>query len=296
MISMENIIEKLIATKDFLPRKQQVLCQYIVENQARISVMTVAGLAENAHVGTTTVLRLAERFGFSNFNAFKQAILDTVISGSTSSYQEMKNAFLKNEEEDDNLLNEIAQKTTTGYRNFLIPANFNALQAAVARLTTAKNIYITGARSSGSLALYFYDALRIFMPNVHLLSFRRDYMYDRLFEMIPEDVLFVISAWPCTIDTISAARIAHKRGVPIVLLTNTKINPIAAIASVVIDTNSINNVCTPVLYMSAIVSLIQELGRKNIPRSSDAVEKLEKNLKENQLIVWEGDLETENNQ
>ena len=286
---MDDIIQQIQTSKDYLPKKQRQLCEYILQNQMLISMMTVADLAQKANVGTTTVLRLAEKLGFTSFSDFKKAILDSAMARNTTSYQSMKNSFLQQGAEEANQLNDIAEQTINGYRNFLIPANFKAMEQAVALLKKAKHIYVIGSRSSAALALYCRDSLSVFMPNVRQLSFRLDYLYDKLYRMEPEDVVFVVSAWPCTKITVDIAKVCHKQGIPIVLLTNTKLNPIAPLSTVVLDTNSMNDACTPVLFMSAMVSLIQELGRQTVPNSSEAIEKLEQQLKENNVIVWEND-------
>ena len=53
-----EVLEQIIKIKDAVPKKQRILCNYLALNYEKIGVMTVAELAENAGVGSTTVMRL----------------------------------------------------------------------------------------------------------------------------------------------------------------------------------------------------------------------------------------------
>lgn len=287
MAQPTDVIQEIYNIREFLPKKQKALCDYIIKNQTQISVMSAAELAANAGTGPTTVLRLAEKLGFENYNAFKKAILEAAIVQNTSSYSQMKSSFSEGNKAEDSVLADLVNKTERAFRNILIPANDDALKEAVELLLGARHIYITGARSSFSMALWFYDSLKLFMPNAVFLSSRRDYEIDHMALMSPEDVLFAVSAWPCSMMTITAAELASKRNVPIALLTNTKLNPIAKSARVTLDTNSINSPCTSILFMTALASIVHELGRRTAPQSSEALENLESFLEDNQLIAWE---------
>ena len=292
MAQTTDVIQEIYNVREYLPKKQKALCDYIIANQTQISVMSAAELAVNAGTGPTTVLRLVEKLGFENYNAFKKAVLEAAIVQNTSSYAQMKSSFSEGESAEVSALANMVNKTERAFRNFLIPATDDALKEVVELLLGARHIYITGARSSYSFALWFYDSLKLFMPHAVFLSDRRDYEIDYMAKMSSDDVLFAISAWPCSMMTITAAELASKRNVPIALLTNTKLNPIAKSARVTVDTNSINSPCTSILFMTALATIVQELGRRTTPQSSEALENLEKFLENNNLIVWESQNKT----
>ena len=64
--------------------------------------------------------------------------------------------------------------------------------------------------------------------------------------MKPTDVLLVFSVWPCTKRTIQVGKLCHQLGIPIILVTNTSLNPLAKAADVMIDAiQSITPVGTP---------------------------------------------------
>ena len=100
------------------------------------------------------------------------------------------------------------------------------------------------------------------------------------------DVLFVISNWPCGKNTIEQARFCHQRGIPIILLTNSSVNPIARFCDIMLDSNSVNTPCLLLPAILIIESISFDLARKTAPQSTQYVEELEKMLKEKELLVW----------
>ena len=100
-------------------------------------------------------------------------------------------------------------------------------------------------------------------------------------------MLVVFSVWPCTKATIDAADVANQRGIPVILITNTMLNPIARYAQVVIDTNSVNSSCGNMATMFVTEALIAEMGRQTAPESTHTLETLESQLDELDVFIRE---------
>ena len=92
-----EILDTILNIKDVLPKKQRTLCNYLALNYEQIGVMTVAELAENAGVGTTTVMRLVQTLGFDSFSSFKRALVNASLLKNTTSYHSMKQGFTEDE-------------------------------------------------------------------------------------------------------------------------------------------------------------------------------------------------------
>lgn len=285
---MRDVIEEILVIRDVLPKKQKLLCNYILLNHAKVGVMTVAELANNAGVGTTTVMRLLQVLKYDSFGSFKKDVLNNSIMQEGSSYRNKKQTFSKTSKGmRQSTLSNVTEDIARSMENFLTSNNFEQFEKAIEAFLTAEHIYVLGMRSSRVAALYFEFALNGFYPKVRQLSNEQEYLYDRLLQIGEKDVLLAISQWPCTRKTIDVANVCHQKHVPIVLITNTTINPIARFADVVLDTNSVGNASeiTPIIAM--IEALVVEIGRRTAPQSTQNLESLEKLLKENDLIIWD---------
>ena len=287
------VLENILKIKDVLPKKQRILCNYLALNYEQVGVMTVAELAENAGVGNTTVMRLVQTLGFDSFSSFKRALVNANLLKNTTSYQFMKQGFSASDEaaESSDMLRRVVQDGMQVLENLCTSANMAQFEKAVQLMLRAKTIYTLGLRSSKVLALYFEYNVDRFHPNVRQLSRESEFVYDRVaVNATPEDVVLIYSIWPCTKKTIRVGQLCHKLGIPIILVTNTSLNPLAKVADVMIDTNTVNHSSGDTAIFAVTEALISELGRRTAPESTQYIERIERVLNENDLIMWETDI------
>lgn len=283
-----NILDAIAGIKDVLPKKQRQLCNYLLVNYSAIGMTTVAELAEKAGVGTTTVMRLIKALKYDTFNAFKKDLLSVIILRENSSYQSMKQVFgSSGSMNPTDSLSAVCEEAVGTIRNFLTPRNIEQYERAVAMLLQAERINILAQRSSKAAALYLEYSLAPFMPDkVRQLSTDPDFVFDRVLTMSEGDVVFVVSNWPCGSNTLEAVRTCREKGIPIILLTNTSVNPIAKYCDIMLDTNSVNSPCLLLPAITMLEAITSELGRRTAPQSTENLELLEDILREKKLMVW----------
>lgn len=282
-----SIIETIIQIKEGLPKKQRLLCNYIALNYNQVAMMTVAELAAEAEVGTTTVMRLIQLLNYDSFSSFKRDLLNATIVQNNTSYASMRQTFTSQPNQQNSAFASVCQDLSIVFSGLLTPANMEQFERMVQQLLQADHVFILGFRSSYSVVRYFEDSVHLFLDKVKQLSLEQEFLYDSLLHMTERDILFVISEWPCTKKTVSFAELCHKQGIPIALITNTTVNPIARFADSVIDTNSVGDKTGRLPSMIVIEALVQELGRRTSPQSVEMLDRLEKMLKENDIVMWE---------
>lgn len=283
------VLDRIIEIKDVLPKKQRILCSYLALHYEEISLMTVAELAEKSGVGTTTVMRLVQTLGYESFPAFKRALVEASLLKNTTSYGSMKQGFSEGGGKGaGDTLHRVTEDGVQVMGNLCTPSNLEQFHKAVELLLKAENIYTLGLRSSRALALYFEYTVDRFYPHVRQLSRESEFLYDRVaVNMKPTDVLLVFSIWPCTKTTIRVGELCHRLGVPLILLTNTSLNPLRKLADVCIDTNAVNHPSGDTALFAVVEALAAELGRRSMPESTRNIERIEQILNETDQIIWE---------
>ena len=269
-----EVLEQIIKIKDAVPKKQRILCNYLALNYEKIGVMTVAELAENAGVGSTTVMRLVQLLGFDSYTTFKKALAQESLLKNTTPYRSLRQEFSRTSEtaSRDTFHMAIADGIQV-LENLCTPSNISQFEAAIQLMLESDQLYILGMRSSKALALYFEYVAERFYPHIRQLSREEEFVYDRIaINTTPKDVLLVYSVWPCTKKTIRVAELAHNLGIPMILITNTSLNPLVKIADVVIDTNSVNHPSGDTALMLVTEALMSELGRRTAPESTTETE------------------------
>jgi len=285
----KNILSEIMKIKDVLPKKKHVLCNYIALNYGKVGMMTISELAKESGVGTTTILRLANMLGYKSYTEFRKALAKTAMISSISSYKREKDSFtIESKAESNGVLRKFVRDSCSTIENIYTKPNVEEFEKAIKLLLKAKNIYALGYRSSKALACYFEYIVNRFYPKVRQLSDTGEFIFDFVsLNLKATDVLVVFSVWPCTKKTIEVAKLCHKLGVPIVLLTNTSLNPMINIADAKLDANSVNRPSGNVALMALIEALSAELGRRTAPASTKNLERVEKVLSENGIIIME---------
>lgn len=286
--SHKNILETLKLVKDSLPAKQRQLCNYILANYKTVGMVTVADLARQANVGTTTVMRLIESLGYSTYNDLKKELFSVSILQENSSYQNIKYAF--SEKESDNMqsnLTYVSSELINIARNLLTAENLKQYEEIAELLSSSKRINIFGCRSSKAAAFYAQYSLSPFLSErIYQLSDNPDFVFDEITRVSSDEVLLLICNWPCSAISLEIAQFCKDRKVPVVLITNSSANPVAKLADAMLDTDSVSSPCLLSPALMIIEALSFELARRSQPESTHRVDDLEKMLKEKNLLVW----------
>lgn len=280
----KNILDRITESKTFLPRKQQSLCNYILENRLMVGTLTVAELAARANVAATTVLRLTERLGYSCYSDFKKDLFEAALQQQDEIYAPMKSSFSVSS--DDNALTILCNDIEKECPKIAQVDNQKQFDLAVKAILAANHIYVLGLRSAAAIATYFENSIHLFMKETFLLSQQQEYLFDRVLEITPKDILFLISTWPCTKKTVDFARLCYNRHVPIILVTNSNLNPIAQYSDYTISTDTVNKSGYHISSLIVCQAFIDELGRRNYPRSGQKLTELEEFFKENNIVTW----------
>ena len=149
-----EVLEQIIKIKDAVPKKQRILCNYLALNYEKIGVMTVAELAENAGVGSTTVMRLVQLLGFDSYTTFKKALAQESLLKNTTPYRSLRQEFSRTSEtaSRDTFHMAIADGIQV-LENLCTPSNISQFEAAIQLMLESDQLYILGMRSSKALAL-----------------------------------------------------------------------------------------------------------------------------------------------
>lgn len=286
--SKQDILTVLKDVKDSLPAKQRQLCSYILANYKTVGMATVAELAHQANVGTTTVMRLMEALNYTTYNDFKKELFSISILQDSSSYQNIKYAF--SEKDIGNLqsnLAYVASELIDIIRSMITPEMLRQFERAAELLLSAEKINILGSRSSKAAAFYAQYSFDPFLSEkIRQLSDYPDFLFDIITRMQENEALLLICNWPCSTLSLEAARFCQERGTPIVLITNSSVNPVAKLAEVLLDTESVSSPCLLSPALVIIEALSFELARRTLPASTQRVEELERMLKEKNLMAW----------
>jgi DNA-binding MurR/RpiR family transcriptional regulator len=230
--SVDTLMEHIAAGYESLPRQLKVIAKYIEQHRASLMLERISAIAAACEVQPSAIVRFAKRFGFSGFtemqDVFRQSY--TEEAGTPLNYQQRVRALIDSRDRDlsvGDMTREFVAASRAGLDQLGEGLDDSQLDAAVALLQKAENIYVVGVRRSFSIATYIAYALQHTDKRVHLVSGMGGMYHDQMRSVRAGDVVIAISFAPYGNETLHCARIAHQSGAAMLVITDSKLSPLA---------------------------------------------------------------------
>lgn len=272
-VAKKTIIDNLMEKCADLPKKQQALCNDIIENYREVHVLTIAELAKRNRVGTTTVIRLVQSVGYNSFHEFKKNLQEYALASSVDKWSYLKNAFSE-EVQGGHVLPSSFKDLGHALNGTLSEENVQNITKSVQLLIQANNIHLFGVRVSKVAALYFDLVLSSFSTKVRQLSYDNEFVFDRILQFDKGDIMVVFASSIMTKQMMEAMKLCHKQGHKIVLITDLFPCPASSYADIVLQAIPSKNRFSIIPLLAISEALIIEIGRQTSGESIDHLEKI----------------------
>lgn len=289
----DNLLEKIKAVKDTLPKRQRMLCEYICDNVFEVSTLTINELAKQGGVGTTTVIRTMQTLGYESYIQFKNELQEIAVDQAKVSYNvflatywdSMRNPGKEKGAGDISSIPSMVMVCESMMKRINDPQFLQQLLKGVELIRKADKVYVLGLRGSYPLSMYMEMQLAQHKIPLSNLGDRPDLIYDRLVDMTEEDLLVAIALNPVAELTVRAVDICRDRGIPILMITNSTSNSFleGSAAAISLDFGTF---VTSVPVIVAIELLCQEVGRRSIEVTTERLQMIEKLMQQYGVVAW----------
>lgn len=283
-MKQENIVDIIISKKDFLPKKQRQLCEFLIKNQKAIGILTIADLAEKANVGTTTVVRVMKAIGYDSFNDFKKDFHQFTLDENQSTWWHLQKSF-HSENPLTNSVNDTWTEINHVMNETLNKSLIENIEKTVHLILEKASVNILGLRTSKVLAIYLEKMLSEFFPRTRQLSNDSDFIFDNVSLLKEKDLMIIITISPFSVVSLEAAQYCYEHHIPIVLITDNYSCPIISYADVVLYIKGSEKQYSIAPAIALIEALVIEVGKRTSDYSVDRLERLGKLLKEKNITT-----------
>ena len=236
---VDELMRRIAAEYDGLPRQLKSVATYVEQHRASLMVDRATDIAAHCAVQPSAVVRFAQRFGFSGFSemqgVFRQAY--TEQNSPTASYLQRIRTLIGSRRPPLSG-GALAREFFAASRGALdeLAHDFDEAQfdAAVGLLQRAENIYVAGVRRSFPVAGYIAYALQHTNKRVHLISGIGGMYREQMRSIRRNDAVVAISAVPYGKETQLCVRVAHRCGAKALVITDSRLSPLARAADVVL--------------------------------------------------------------
>jgi DNA-binding MurR/RpiR family transcriptional regulator len=229
---VDRLLAKVAAEYEALPRQLKSVARYVDEHRARIVVDRIGDVARECRVQPSAVVRFAQRFGYAGFSAlqavFRDDYTDQAAGGGT--YQQRIRRIVSSKRRaltPVEVARAFVAASTEGLNELARDLDDAAMAAAVGLLARANHIYVVGVRRSYAVAAYMTYALQHIDRRVQLVDGVGGMVHEQVRSASRDDVVVAISFTPYGKETLACVRYAQERGAKSVVMTDSRLAPLA---------------------------------------------------------------------
>lgn len=282
MSSAKNVLDKIRERSAHCSKGQKKICEYLLENYATAAYMTAAKLSETVGVSESTIVRYATDLGFDGYPELQSA-LKYVSRSKLTSVQRVELA--KSRFGDDTLAKSF-NSDVESIKKTLQNTNRSDFNNFVSEIMNAKRIYIVGARSSASLAIFMNFYLSILYDNVQVVhTVIGSEAFDQMFRVKKGDVVIGITFPRYSKLTIDVLSFAKRAGATVLGITDSIHSPLVKTADITLfaDNESETFVDSLVSPLALINAILTEIGRRDPEHTASRFDVLERIWAENEV-------------
>jgi DNA-binding MurR/RpiR family transcriptional regulator len=237
---------------DQLPAQMQVAARWLVDHPLEVALLSMREQARRADVPAATMSRIAKRLGFDGFDALK-ALHAQLIREPANSYQAKAQDLISRQRDhsEQSLIAEMLSTSENQLRDLGASSFTSETEAAAEALSKARRVFCMGSRACFSVAFLFHYIRSLVGNDSILLDGAGGIGADSLRTITPDDALLAISVNPYTRQTLDAALFAAERNAKVVVITDSRLSPLARMSDTAIivptDTASFFPAMTPAL-------------------------------------------------
>jgi len=222
-------LHSLILKKNLhLTGAQKRIVKYIMDHYDDVLFMTCFKLSRNVGVSETSIIRLAQTFGFKGYPGMLR-YLRTNLKSRLSTVIRLEKSISHGSSVADVFTNNIRQDIIN-LTNTLKEMPFAALQEAVDSILAARCVYFIGMRGAHAPALILSIYLRFLNRNVVLVTPGYGDIWNNIYSIGKEDLAVAISIPRYYRLTVELLEYAHKKGAKTGAITDSALSPLAPYA------------------------------------------------------------------
>ncbi len=210
-----------------LTTQEQLVAKFIVENPAKVALLSMRKLAALSNVSPYTVIRFFKKFGFTKFDNLKELSASALTVDPIATLQKAQT------QAETTLGVEPGGMLATQLGLILSAINnpdADELDRLASILTRAKVNYVLGFRASQAMAQHFHYCGQHAHKNMLFISGSESYAIDQVAGIGSGDVMVALSFKPYAQLTVRLCQFAKSRGARVVAFTDSKLSPLFRLA------------------------------------------------------------------
>lgn len=256
-----HLTQALIATYEGLSKEFQKAARYVIDNPRDVALLSMREQARRAGVQPATMTRLAKQYGYDGFDQVRAEYADAMRE-SSGGFATKGSAHAERQklEGDQALASNLIAAIKSQIEALSAPEILSEVIAAARLLANARRVYCLGFRASHPVAWQLHYILSLVGDKSVLMDAAAGIGPDPIRHACSDDVVFAASVMPYTQATLDVASYANSKGVPLVVLSDSPVSPLAKMArhTLVASTESpgFYHTMTPAFALAEVLAVL----------------------------------------
>ncbi|MBQ4362984.1 MAG: MurR/RpiR family transcriptional regulator, partial [Oscillospiraceae bacterium] len=262
---VQNIFSVLESRKSTFSKGHRKIAEYIIEHYDKAAFMTAAKMGSVVGVSESTVVRFATELGFEGYPQMQRA-LKGYTSNRLTSVQRMD--VMNEQIGNDDILSRTLNFDIEQIRKTLEEIDKDEFRRTVEELSSARNVYVIGARSAAVLARYIVFYFNIIVENCKIIhTTSTSEMFEQILHIGEGDIMISVSFPRYSKHTVKASKFAHEHGAKVIAITDSQSSPLAPYADHLLIAHSdmssfADSIVAPMSLINALISAVG-MNKKN---------------------------------
>lgn len=219
----KEIKDKIRSKYNSLPKNHRKIADYFINNFDKIPFLNLQDLSEKTGASVASIVRFAQRAGYTGFSDLRDAIAASLQKGLHNS--EIFPLLEKHKFEDD-LLTEVANIDIKNINDTLNFIDRNTFNFVVERISSAEMVHTAGLGISYLLAeILAYQLTQVGIKS-RVLEHTHTLFHEQILFLNQKDLLIVFSFSPYSKETVDLARFTEEKKIDVISITNKPASPI----------------------------------------------------------------------
>ena len=287
-ISVEEVLSRLTERYQSLSPRLQQVAGFIVNSPEEVPLHSMRKLAAKMGVPPSTMNRLAKATGFASYAEFREPFVQALrrrgdaFSGRANWLQHLAQRDRKEE-----IISGVARAVVANIESAFSAISLDELERAAEMISQARKVFVSGVGAMQYTSGFFYFISRMALDNIVYAEPIGTANFDDLNELRAGDVLFCTAFKPTATASVRTVEFAAKRGARIIVLTGSRVSPVARLAEIalIIPTDSPQFFPSQTAVMAVMEALIAVIVANGGKTSINRIETIVRH-REEQGLYW----------
>lgn len=273
MSRYKEIKERIQQHYEKLPVNQRKIAEYFIESFDRIPFLNVQEVSEATSSSVASIVRFAQRVGFSGYSAMRDEIATTLQQHIEN--KEIFTLFDKSKINQD-FLTSVANQDIQNINETILSTERASFKKAIDLIVSSEKVCTLGLGISHLLAkILSYQLSQVAVPSYTFTNNSFTFL-EQLLTLKTSDLIIAFSFPPYSKETIEAAKFASERKIKVISITNKQTAPVSFYSDVTLIVKSENMLFTN--SFAAISVIINAIATECAVRNKSKAKKMIKDL------------------